>query len=311
MNKKILFIITGIVVGLLLVLLSLFVYFRSTPQYSLIQIKKASQERDYALFEKYVDVNSIVDNVFAELMQDTDQKEGDLFAGILSGMTNTMKDTTKTAFKTAVENGEYEDSLYSEMNIINLLTKLKIEKHGKTADVKFEIDEKVLDITMRNENGIWRIFKINNFDSIADTEKKAPANTFEKALNEEIILSTLSLKVNKVEKVSALEVSWGDPVKPSSIDNTFLKINITVKNISEEEMNVSSNMIVLSDDQNNQYEMEYLFIEDKNQLYYESINPGLVKTGNIYFEVPKSAKGFVIPISHKDTGDLYKISLGL
>ena len=52
-------------------------------------------------------------------------------------------------------------------------------------------------------------------------------------------------------------------------------------------------------------------IEDSNQLYYESINPNLAQTGNVYFEIPRTSEGFYLPITHRDTGDNYKILLGL
>ena len=71
-------------------------------------------------------------------------------------------------------------------------------------------------------------------------------------------------------------------------------------------------MIVMADSQDNQYEMQALyFIADENQLYYESIRPNLAKTGHVYFEIPKSSEGYYLPISHRDTGDFYKILLGI
>lgn len=313
-SNKLLFIILGTIAGIVVLAISTFVYFKTTPYYSLLQIRKATQQRDYPLFEKYVDVDSVIDNAFVDSMDDTNTEDAGMFAGLLSGLIESAKNTAKTEFRTAIEGGDSADSLYSEMTLINLLTKLEIEKHGKTADIILEIDSRKLSASMRNESGTWRIFKIDSLeDSTVENEiSDNVSNIIEKGLGEEVTLATITIKANKAEKLSELPSGFGDATKPSDENNVFLKLNLTIKNLSSEEMMVGSDMVIVADSQDNQYEMQSLYLlEDSNQLYYESINPNLAKTGNVYFEIPKSSEGFYLPIIHRDTGDNYKILLGL
>lgn len=312
-KNKSLFIIFGITASVVILGILAFIYLRMTPQYSLLQIRKAAQQRDYALFEKYVDVNSVVENVFADAMKNTDTENVGMFGELLSGLVDSTKNAVKVEFRTSIENGESSNSLYSDMSFINLLTKLEIEKHGKTADIVFKVDDSEFNASMRNEKGTWRIFKINNLESFnKEEEAEKSVNIIEKALNEEVTLATITMKVNSVEKLSELPSGFGESTKPSDGNNIFLKLNLTIKNISEEDVTVVEDMIVIADSQDNQYEMQSLyFINDENQLYYESIRPNLAKTGNVYFEVPKSSEGYYLPISHKDTGDMYKILFGI
>ena len=244
-NKKLLFIILGTIAGIVVLAISTFVYFKTTPYYSLLQIRRATLQRDYPLFEKYVDVDSVIDNAFVDSMDDTNTEDAGMFAGLLSGLIESAKNTAKTEFKIAIEGGDSVDSLYSEMTLVNLLTKLDIEKHGKTADIILEINNRKLSASMRNESGTWRIFKIDSLEdsTVGNEISDNVSNTIEKGLGEEVTLATITIKANKAEQLSELTSGFGDATKPSDENNVFLKLNLTIKNLSSEEIMVGSDMV--------------------------------------------------------------------
>lgn len=315
-NHKPLIIIGGILIVILLSLFSGYLYLRGTPQFSIYQMGKAVQQRDYNKFEKYVDVNTVVDNVFAEAMKDVDVEDAGIFSGLVLTMAETAKETAKTSFKSSVESGEFGESIWGDINLTNLMLKVKSERHGKISDITLRDDDTV-SFSMRKEDGVWRIIDVNNMDKLVDLDEEekteeSKREVIEKALGEEAVLATIAVKVNKAEKLATLPSSWGDPTKPSSNENTFLKVNVTLRNLSEEDFYMGSDVFYLADSEQNQYEMyDDLFSGDDNNLNYESVKPGLSKTGNVYFEIPKTAKGLYLPFQHKDKPEDYQMKLSL
>lgn len=315
-NLNPLYLIGGLLLVLSITTLSGYFYLRSTPQFSIYQMGKAVQQRDYEKFKRYVDVDTVVDNVFAEAMKDVDVEDAGIFSSLVLSLAESAKETAKTSFKSSVESGEFGESYWDDISLANLLFKVKAERHGKISDITIK-DNDAVSFSMRKEDGVWRIINVNNVEKLVelnDTENtdEDKREVIEKAIEEEAVLATIAVKVNKSEKLASLPSSWGDPTKPSSSENTFLRVNVTLRNLTEEDFYIGSDVFYLADSEQNQYEMyDSLFSGDDNNLYYESVKPGLSKTGNIYFEVPKTATGFYLPFQHKDKPEDYQLKLGL
>jgi len=106
------------VLGLVAVLVGGFYYYTTTPAYSVLQIRKAVQDHDVALFEKHVDVdtlfNRLIDDVMAQALSqaanEDDSGWNTLGSALGAGIAQMMKPTLVSGLKSStlryVETGD-------------------------------------------------------------------------------------------------------------------------------------------------------------------------------------------------------------
>jgi len=156
-----------------------------TPRYALFRIGKAIRDHDLETFEKYVDLDEIVDSLFddvlaksrEELEEPADEWEKlgyDLGQGLLELMKPRLKEVLREGVRDAIEEGFGEESEDASGSVVegkveddstpptfwDLLFKTSIEEEGKVAKVRIGSGKKEdkLVLKMRQvSGGYWRV----------------------------------------------------------------------------------------------------------------------------------------------------------
>jgi hypothetical protein len=93
----------------------------------------------------------------------------------------------------------------------------------------------------------------------------------------------------------------------TSADGTFVVVKVKITNQDSEKRTFDSSMFTLKDsegrtfDSYNNYNLSF-YIEDADSLFLEPCNPGLSKTGYVFFEVPKDLTSYDLAV---DSGMLF------
>ncbi|WP_186785967.1 DUF4352 domain-containing protein [Paenibacillus agilis] len=116
-----------------------------------------------------------------------------------------------------------------------------------------------------------------------------------KAIGEELQVGDVVFKVNKVSTTKEIKDGQFLSYKPDSDGSVYYIVNVTVKNAGNEMINTDSSFFQLKKGEVT-YAPSILITTSKDFFMFEGINPGLAKTGNVAFEVPKDAKDFVLNV---------------
>lgn len=301
----------AITIALFLIIFFLLGFFliTKTPRYSLYQIGRSVKQRDYEKFVKYVDIDSLIDNLVNSSTSDVDTSNAGIFSSLIPSLMESAKTTMKSQIRTYLEDGTLINGPFGQFTTSEIVFKTKINKTGKTAEVTITADSEIK-LSMHKTEGIWRLSSINNLNDIQSTEERTITDV---KPNTEVTLSTIKVKVNTAKKLSSIADTIGDAETPDDKNDVYIRVNITVENISDADIYIDGQFFNLSDSEKNQYEMysPSIFSTDQNSLYGETIKSGLKKTGNIYFIAPKSASGFILPLSHKDKAEDYLLQTGI
>ena len=144
-------------------------YWTTTPQYALLQIKKAYATHDTDLALKYIDVDSIFDNVWtqveANLAQETASSTGDSWSQLGTMMAEGMVENMKPALEAEVRS-QIVDSVKtstSTTNIAGLATHYSITRDG--SDVLVKSDASPLELRLEKENtSYYRVVAIEGLN---------------------------------------------------------------------------------------------------------------------------------------------------
>jgi len=211
---------TGIITLAIVVLIVasgiIFYRYTTTPKYSLLQIKKAFDQHDFTSFEKYVDIESITNNLIDQYLENhfdvnrTKDKE-EIISGYLSkGLIEVIKPKLNTIIKHQlagiIETGTFEDqkkkenskdiqssfsdSLSKSDNVKKIFQGFEYEKkEGKICYVGIKFfNEKskstsILDLKMRDKGGYWQVVEILDVSEFAES-LDGLTYTLHQALNE-------------------------------------------------------------------------------------------------------------------------------
>ncbi|MBT3672806.1 MAG: DUF2939 domain-containing protein [Porticoccaceae bacterium] len=240
---------------LLIVCLTGYYYWTTTPEYSLKQIATAIEQHDVDTFEKHVDIENFVESAIDQFMLEqlssvTDAKSsgweslGAAFgAGLIEMMKPKLVSYAKKSIIHYVETGNIDDDINVKEDEITIATltssigladknnlNFKITKNGKVAILKipYHNDEiqtdMVIQITMRDKGGYWRIIEIKNLqDMLAQIESTKEQQLL--AANQPIkdkIEKTIT--VLQLQKTSVGKKSWEEKVRISmAIRNDHLR----------------------------------------------------------------------------------------
>lgn len=158
------------------VLVAGFAFVKGTPQYSLYQFKKAVENHDPDAAFKYLDVDSVVDNLASDLMNSQEmnkptsspwEEAGQSMAkGLVTVMLPSIKDAMKGQIKTAIttadsEKGEGDGGT----NTIKGLSKggwtdFDVKVEGKMAIVTNKQDHALKFKMVKSSEGHWKITQI-------------------------------------------------------------------------------------------------------------------------------------------------------
>ena len=170
-----------------------FGHYTKTPAYSLRMIQEAIQAHDQKQFERYVDVDSVVDNAsdaLLEGMMDADHSLSEDARATISGFAAMFREPLRASFKNViieyVRTGEWggqsgEDSIAIDSNVILTRTGLKSvdfrridsleqDEEAGTATIGLRVYQEEVDgefvlraQMIRTASGLWQVKEITNF----------------------------------------------------------------------------------------------------------------------------------------------------
>jgi len=312
--RKTWFIIT--IAFVIILSLSILLFYRS-PRYSLLMIRRAVLTRDYEKFSKYVDIDSVVDNVMQSSLEE--EEEENPFVGLVALLAESMKDTVKASFKTTVENGDAAEGWISEIGLVDVILYYKAERSGKITEIALGKDT-VIEVSMRNKGWYWQVIEFRNLDELnfLDTEETAEEADeveediiIEKEIGDTVELKTIDFTIHFFDAIEKIEQDWGDNILASE-GNQLYKLSVTVHNRDSDSKYIDESFFIIADSESYQYEIleDSLWIDDDNSLYYEEILSGLSKKGNLYFEIPEIADGLYVQMGKLGTNEVYRVFLG-
>lgn len=205
--------------------------YTQTPEYSLLQAKKAVEQHDLASFEKYVDVEGIISSLIDQTLEmSTEEKEQQneweqLGEAIGKSLITLIKPQLTKIIKQQivkyVETGRFEEKKKgrkpeepenSLSDLWNGLSRGKsvfkgiayVKKEGKIAYVGLELFQEkydtslILDLKMRDKGGYWQVAEISNFSEFMrklddlETQRIAELNKpIIKAMKQTLVLESL------------------------------------------------------------------------------------------------------------------------
>jgi len=212
-----------------------------TPKYSLWQAKKAIEQHDLASFEKYVDVEGVVNSLIDQILeisteetkpQDEWEQLGETIGeGLIMLLKPQLTKILKQQIAEYVETGKFEEekkgreSEELEISLSELWNKAGgrksvfrgisyVTKEGKIAYVGLEFFQEkydtslILDLKMRDRGGYWQVAELINFlefmRKLDDLETRRIAELNKPII--EVIKRTLVLE--SVQKYTTSD-SWG------------------------------------------------------------------------------------------------------
>lgn len=123
-----------------------------------------------------------------------------------------------------------------------------------------------------------------------DDSKKSNSTVYK--LNEEAKAKNLSFVVSEVK--SDTKIGKNEYLQKKT-DNQFLILKITVTNNDKDARTIDTAMFKLKDSAGKEYsamsDADLYVNGDGTTFFLAKVNPGLNKTGNIVFEIPKNLKG--------------------
>lgn len=303
-----------------------FYYYVGTPSYSLYKLKKAIQNHDSASFNKYVDVDRIVDDLMNTAVAQTEKEMGDLKDNpfgelgmtIAKGLMSSMKEQMKTEINKSIEEiSENKDDKYSKVEIENIV---KEGKSAKVTLVNSEGDTIKMDM-IEMPGRYWRIVSVNfdDFKKInpelskkSDSEEnnvKEKAVVIEKNIGDSVELATMKFTVNSVEEKQTIAGSFGDAT-PAKENAKFIVIDMSVTNTTNEGFDFDDDDFIVIDDKGRKFNAYDDTIGNvKNYLDMRELQPSLTENGVFVFEIPNDAESYWIMIGKKGTNEDYKVKL--
>jgi hypothetical protein len=306
-----------------------FYYFTGTPTYSLYKLKKAVQNHDSATFNKYVDVDRVVEGLFdtassqmEKEMGDQNNSLGEFGITLAKGLLSSFKDQMKSEINKSIEEiSTDKDNKFAAVKI------KEIQKEGMAAKVTLESsDGQAIKINMTQMPGrYWRVVgmdfedftKLNpNAAKSEETKVNADGTTaehnqqiIEKNIGDEVELATMKFKVNWVEEKQTLKGSFGETT--TADENTkFVVMNMTATNITNDGFDFDDNDFQLIDDKGRKFDAYDDTIGNvDNYLTMRSLQPSMDETGFVVYKIPSDASGYSIQIGKKDTDEIYKVNL--
>ncbi|MEK3947316.1 DUF4352 domain-containing protein [Paenibacillus sp. FSL H7-0703] len=112
-------------------------------------------------------------------------------------------------------------------------------------------------------------------------------------IGEAVQVGNLAVQANKAS--SKTTIGQNEYLQKKTSDK-YIVVNLSIKNLDKEARTLDASMFKLIDAAGLEYEPMSdadLYVNDSgNMLFLAKINPGLTKTANVVFEVPKDSKNF-------------------
>ena len=257
----------------LLIVLGLFVwlYVRSTPQYSLYLISNSVKAHDYKTFTKYVDINTVVSNVIDNALAESAKEEakapqgdqwyqlGQAFAqGLITAMKPTLIQKAKDEVQKEVETGTFKNN-YSSTNLVVQFFAIKVKQDGKVANVTIPANNpknQPLTVKMRQTNGYWQIFDMaldtSNLNNTSAGAAATSGSTQAKYDSRVSIGSDWYIRISTPEAYTTYDEFSG----PKE-GNKYVDIEVTYENTTKQQDSFSTDNLKIKDIDDHSYSSTY------------------------------------------------------
>lgn len=254
---------------------------------------KAVEAHDYETFTRYVDVDSVIDNVVDKALKETEEEasvEGDVWAefgkslaeGFIALMKPRLKEEAKSQIRKQIESGEFKKN-YQPKNLVNAITKIKVKKEGKVADVVLMNEEnKELSLKMRKMDRYWQVF---DMDFELGEESKTSGESQQLKFGEKTDIGEgWFLTIQEPELYESSDI-WESAKEGYKLVST----EITYENTSEKTDSFSLSNLKVKDTQNHSYS-DYLFGGKEPALESGDLEPKGTVKGFVTFEILEDAE---------------------
>ncbi len=308
--------------------------FMGTPEYSVGQIKKAIETHNTDLGFKYIDIDAISEGVWTDLkskfVNDTSGIQGFEALDMMFGfqIAESMKPVVKEQVEKGVESWfaiptEGETISLKGNFWLNTWQQKNLKKQGGSAYIELPNDARIV-FTKKVGERYWIISRIERFANLMPNESQSGSTSteengqtepkksiiIEKNIGDEIQLTTLKFRVNKVEEKQTISSSYGTP-KVAKENTKFVVINLDITNTTNMPfVFTNTNGALLIDDKGRQYE-EYDGVIGGIDNYFEQrkLSPDIKENGFFVYEIPKDAINYSLNIGKTGTNEIYKVLL--
>lgn len=144
--------------------------------------------------------------------------------------------------------------------------------------------------------------------TFSEQAKKDNMTIITKAINDEITLATIKLKVNRVEEKQTITPKFGSPATAKE-GAKFVVVNVDITNISNKPFTMSPDLLIIIDNKERQFKAsDAIFILD-DYLDYKELSPSIKESGSWLYELPQDATSYSLVVNKSGTKELYMIKL--
>lgn len=263
-------------IAVIVILGASYYYFEGTPRYSLWQTKKAIQDHDSISFNKYVDVDRIVNSLTDEgsksiesEMNSSSDSLGELGRGMIKAFLPMFKDSLKNSINKSIEeisNGN--KNAFAEAKI------KEIKQEGKSANIVLlnSKNEEIRLSMIQTPERYWKVVGVN-FD---DFKKSNPEATDTKKIAEDEKKKKAEEENQKYEKLRSI-------ISVETKEKTFISSDY-MKGTYDDYIQIKFNFTNHSDKNIKGFQGKMIFLDmfgneiSSNPLKYElGINSGETK----------------------------------
>lgn len=327
MKKKLLIIVPAV---FLIILIGWYFYFRTTAQYSILQLTGAYKAHDITLAKTYMDIDGLSSQVGDEVEKSIREainqpsastneweKLGAEYAktwieSMIPSLVQKTKDEMKQAMEDSIEGKDPKEGVYPMFRTLSWRDvlpggKLKVQSSGAIRLVSVPSQQgDTLTFRMRNEDGHWKIVRWENLAEIS--KKLADENLKKESENE----AAKSKNAKFEERVNILE-GWyltvdapQDYVSKSYSQpkegNKYITIEVTYDNSGSSAGTYDPSNFELKDNEDHRYKRDYSGKEP--QLNDGTLPPNQKSKGFITYEVPTTATTMQVIYSSSAGGNI-------
>ncbi len=194
----------------------------------------------------------------------------------------------------------------------------------KTIDIKcvkindqWYIDEPsddIIDVILSNFNTVSKEIdesfnsENNNEENLTVMEQAEKDNMtiIEMKTGEEIVLTTLNLKVNGAEEKQSISSAYGSPTAAKD-GAKFVLINLELTNTTNKTFSFPPDLILVDDTGREFNSYSDVFFSIDNYIDYRDLAPSIKETGLLVYEIPTDSIGYFLVVGKSGTNELYKI----
>lgn len=147
-------------------------------------------------------------------------------------------------------------------------------------------------------------------NSISPATTTIPASTvfIDKKIGDDVVLSTMNLKVNSIEEKNTIPMDFGNPLTAKA-ETKFVVVDLTATNTTSDPFLYDPDGVDIIDNKQRRYTYKTDSIGLPKGLSFINLPPSIAETGRVVYEVPKDAEGYSLQVGKAGTNEMYRILL--